>query len=54
MIESKIKQEWNRPLSARPGLADVLVSFAGDYVPPRELLRPSVWRRALTATASGA
>lgn len=38
-------------IAARPGLADVLVSFAGDYVPPRELLRPSVWRRALASPA---
>jgi flavin-dependent dehydrogenase len=34
-------------LSARPGLADVLVSLTGDYVPLRELARPSVWWSAL-------
>jgi len=33
-------------LAARPGLADLLVAVTGDYVPPRELLRPSVWCRA--------
>jgi flavin-dependent dehydrogenase len=30
-------------LAARPRLADVLVSLAGDYVPPSELLRPRAW-----------
>jgi flavin-dependent dehydrogenase len=30
-------------LSARPGLADLLVSVTGDYVPLRELASPSVW-----------
>jgi hypothetical protein len=34
-------------LAARPQLADLLVSVTGDYVPGRELLRPSVWRAAL-------
>jgi 2-polyprenyl-6-methoxyphenol hydroxylase-like FAD-dependent oxidoreductase len=34
-------------LESRPDLVDVLVSVAGDYVPLRELLRPTVWRRAL-------
>ncbi|MEZ5962946.1 MAG: NAD(P)/FAD-dependent oxidoreductase [Planctomycetota bacterium] len=34
-------------LSARPRLADLLVSVTGDYVPGRELLRPGVWWRAL-------
>ncbi len=34
-------------LEARPGLADLLVSVSGDYVPLSELARPSVWRAAL-------
>lgn len=34
-------------LAARPRLADLLVAVTGDYVPGRELLRPSVWWRAL-------
>ncbi len=34
-------------LASRPGLADLAVSLTGDYAPPRELLRASVWRRAL-------
>lgn len=34
-------------LGARPELADVLVSITGDYAPVRELLRPSLWWRAL-------
>ena len=34
-------------LAARPGLTDVLVSVTGDYVRPRDLLRPSVWSGAL-------
>jgi flavin-dependent dehydrogenase len=34
-------------LASRQGLADLAVSLTGDYAPPRELLRPSVWRRAL-------
>lgn len=34
-------------LEARPRLVDTLVSVAGDYVPPRELARPSVWLGAL-------
>jgi len=40
-----------RLLGARPALADVLVSVTGDYVPLRELARPSLWLRALTASA---
>lgn len=35
-----------RTMERRPGIADVLVSLSGDYVPQRELLRPSVWRSA--------
>ena len=38
-------------LAARPGLADLVVSVTGDYVPYRELLRPSVWRRAVRSPA---
>ena len=34
-------------LQRRPGLADLLVSFSGDYVRFRELLRPGVWQAAL-------
>lgn len=33
--------------AAHPGLCDLAVAFAGDYVPARELLRPSVWMHAL-------
>lgn len=33
-------------LRKRSGLMDLLVSVTGDYVPVRELLRPSVWLRA--------
>jgi flavin-dependent dehydrogenase len=33
-------------LASHQGLADLAVSLAGDYAPPRELLRPAVWRRA--------
>lgn len=40
-------------LEARPRLADLLVSLTGDYVPPRELLRPSVWAAALARPAGG-
>ena len=40
-----------RLLAARPALADILVSVTGDYVPLRELARPSLWLRALTAPA---
>lgn len=36
-----------RLLAARPRLADTLVSVTGDYVPLRELARPSVWWHAL-------
>lgn len=36
-------------LERRPRVADVIVSTAGDYVPLRELARPSVWLRALNA-----
>jgi len=36
-----------RVLAARPRLVDTLVSVTGDYVPLRELARPSVWWRAL-------
>ncbi|MCK6446538.1 MAG: FAD-dependent monooxygenase [Planctomycetes bacterium] len=35
-------------IAARPGLADLAVAVAGDYVPLSELLRPTVWGRALT------
>lgn len=38
-----------RALELRPGLADLIVSLSGDYVPQRELLRPGVWLRALKA-----
>ena len=34
-------------LEARPRLADLLVGVTGDYVPLRELARPSVWLDAL-------
>lgn len=35
-----------RLLASRDGLADLAVSLTGDYAPPRELLRPQVWRAA--------
>jgi len=38
-----------RVLAARPRLVDTLVSVTGDYVPLRELARPSVWWNALGA-----
>lgn len=38
-------------LEARPRLADLIVSVTGDYVPMRELLRPSVWKTALTSAS---
>jgi 2-polyprenyl-6-methoxyphenol hydroxylase-like FAD-dependent oxidoreductase len=38
-------------LGSRAGLADLLVSITGDYVPARELCRPAVWWRALRQTA---
>jgi len=34
-------------LEARPDMMDVLVALTGDYVPMRELARPSLWLRAL-------
>lgn len=36
-----------RWLAAQPDRMDMLVALTGDYVPMSELLRPSVWRRAL-------
>lgn len=39
-------------LCAHPGLADLLVSVTGDYVPLRELVRPSVWLEAIARTSS--
>jgi geranylgeranyl reductase family protein len=41
-------------LASRPNLADVLVSVTGDYVPLRELARPSVVRAALSRRAGAA
>jgi menaquinone-9 beta-reductase len=41
-------------LARRPGLADLVVSLTGDYVPFRELLRPGVWGRALRNTPATA
>lgn len=38
-----------RSFARLPGLCDLVVAFAGDYVPGRELLRPAVWRHALRA-----
>ena len=34
-------------LEARPDMMDVLVALTGDYVPMRELARPSLWMRAV-------
>jgi hypothetical protein len=39
---------------ARPGLFDLMVSVSGDYVPVRELARPSVWWNASARTAERA
>jgi flavin-dependent dehydrogenase len=39
-------------LQTWPGIADLLVSTAGDYVPLRELWRPTVWRHALCGGGS--
>jgi len=39
-------------LERRPGLADLVVAMTGDYVPLRELVRPTVWRRAWQAPSS--
>ena len=36
-----------RLLAARPSLTDILMGMTGASVPPRELLRPSVWLDAL-------
>jgi flavin-dependent dehydrogenase len=36
-------------LERRQGIMDLLVSMTGDYVRPRELLRPGVWRNACRA-----
>jgi flavin-dependent dehydrogenase len=38
-------------IAARPGMADLLVSVTGDYVPLRELARPSVWWSAFSGAA---
>lgn len=40
-------------LASRPGLAELVVALTGDYVPPADLLRPSVWRAALARGPSG-
>jgi flavin-dependent dehydrogenase len=44
-----VRAAW-RLMSARPALADLLVSVTGDYVPLRELRSPRVWARALWGT----
>ena len=36
-------------LESRPSVLELLMGLTGSSVPPRELLRPSVWRRALAA-----
>ena len=36
-----------RALAARPALLDALMGVIGDFVPPRELLRPGILRRSL-------
>lgn len=41
-----------RALERHRGLAELLVSFSGDYVRFRDALRPSVWWRALTLRGS--
>ncbi|MEO6446958.1 MAG: FAD-dependent oxidoreductase [Gemmatimonadaceae bacterium] len=38
-------------LAARPDMADLLVGVAGDFVPPREVLRPGFLLRLLLAPA---
>jgi menaquinone-9 beta-reductase len=39
-----------RALSQNPDMADLLVGVAGDFVPPREILRPSYLLKLLTAS----
>ncbi|MBL8898390.1 MAG: FAD-dependent monooxygenase [Planctomycetes bacterium] len=39
-------------LQRRPSLADLVVALTGDYVSPRDLLRPSLWRDALRRPAA--
>ena len=36
-----------KSFASRPGLTNLIVAWTGDYVEPRELLRPAVWRNAL-------
>jgi flavin-dependent dehydrogenase len=53
-LQRGLQREWITAsvlacLERRPRLADLLVSLAGDYVPLRELARPSVWAHALAA-----
>ena len=43
-----------RVLSRRKDMADLLVGVAGDFVPPREVLRPGYLLRLLVPPASGA
>lgn len=38
-------------LEARPGLADLAVTWTGDSVAPRALMRPATWHEALSAPA---
>jgi 2-polyprenyl-6-methoxyphenol hydroxylase-like FAD-dependent oxidoreductase len=41
-------------LRARPSLADLVVALTGDYVAPRDLWRPSLWREVLRRPVSAA
>jgi hypothetical protein len=40
-----------RVLSRRRDMADLLVGVVGDFVPPREVLRPSYLARLFLASA---
>ena len=42
MVEGVLKS-----FASRPGLTNLIVAWTGDYVEPRELLRPAIWRDAL-------
>jgi flavin-dependent dehydrogenase len=42
-----------RTLARRPDMADLLVGVAGDFVPPREVLRPGFLLRLFASSAGG-
>lgn len=52
LLQRGLRHDWIAKatlgfMQARPGLADLVVSLAGDYVPFKELARVSVWRDVL-------